>query len=175
MNSDLNKNIGGPVALLIAIIGCVGTCVTAILSSPLILRVVDETLFNDLPTPTSEATITVTTSPTVAPTSTDIIVTPLLPTEPVTLSIEIHGPDTAPLGKTTYYTLISQNAIRAEWSIGGFSDEIFVVDPLPPSHQIYVEPTNRERLGEPFIIAVTVYNENGNSATATKQFTIVSE
>jgi hypothetical protein len=33
-------------------------------------------------------------------------------------AISIDGPATAPLGQTTYFTLLSQNAVRAEWSIG---------------------------------------------------------
>jgi hypothetical protein len=89
-------------------------------------------------------------------------------------TVEIVGPETVPFGKATYYTIVSTGAVRGEWSVGGFeNNELFIVDPLPPSHQIYVQPTDNDRIGGVFIIAVTVYNKNGDIAKATKQFTIV--
>ncbi len=96
------------------------------------------------------------------------------PTPPPSLpTLEIDGPDVAPLGQKTYFTLTSQNATRAEWSIGGFGDdEPFVVDPLSSSHQIYVEPTDASRVGDSFVIAVTVYDASGQSAGATKRFVV---
>jgi hypothetical protein len=88
-------------------------------------------------------------------------------------SVVIEGPDAAPLGQKTYFTLTSQNAVRAEWSIGGFGDgKPFVVDPLRNSHQIYVEPTDATRIGDSFVIAVTVYAAGGQAAGATKRFVI---
>lgn len=92
------------------------------------------------------------------------------------LTIAIDGPETAPLGQKTYFTLVSQNATRAEWSIGGFADgQLFVVDPLIPSHQIYVEPADPGRVGASFVLAVTVYDPSGGSASTTKRFTITGK
>jgi len=92
---------------------------------------------------------------------------------PPLLTIAIDGPDTAPLGQKTYFTLTSQNATRAEWSIGGFGDgKPFTVEPLSSSHQIYVEPTDASRVGDSFVLAVTVYNTAGQSAGAAKRFVV---
>jgi hypothetical protein len=89
--------------------------------------------------------------------------------------VTVEGPDAAKVGERAYFTIVSQGASRAEWSIGGFADgEIFKVDPLPPSHSIYIEPTNAGRAGESFTLAVTVYAEDGASALATKKFVVVS-
>jgi hypothetical protein len=127
-----------PPAVLIALIGLIGTLITALLSSPVIIKLLTP---KELPHPT----------------------------------VKIIGPDTVPFGTVTYYTLVSQNAVRAEWGIGGFANnERFVINLPSPSHQIYVEPTSAERVGDVFVIAVTVYNKNGDTATATKQFTIVA-
>jgi hypothetical protein len=90
-------------------------------------------------------------------------------------AVSIDGPTTAPLGQQTYFTLLSENAVRAEWSIGGFTDGPVVVDPLPPSHEIFVEPTNAARVGNSFTIAVTVYSADGQTAQATRQFLVVAE
>lgn len=89
--------------------------------------------------------------------------------------VTIEGPDVAKVGERTYFTIVSPGASRAEWSIGGFADgQIFSVDPLPPSHSIYIEPTNAGRAGESFTLAVTVYAQDGASASATKKFVVVS-
>jgi len=91
-------------------------------------------------------------------------------------SVRIEGPNRAVLGEKTYYTFISKNAVRAIWSIGGFSSEgNTAIEPLDPSHQIFVEPSNPERLGSKFTLAVTVYQEDGESATATKDFMVVEK
>jgi hypothetical protein len=89
--------------------------------------------------------------------------------------VSIEGPDVAQVGERTYFTIVSEGATRAEWSIGGFANgEIFEVDPLPPSHSIYIEPTNAGRAGESFTLAVTVYGADGASASRTKKFVVVS-
>ena len=88
--------------------------------------------------------------------------------------VTIEGPDAAKVGERTYFTIISQGATRAEWSIGGFANgEVFKVDPLPPSHSIYIEPTNAGRAGESFTLAVTVHAADGASATGTKKFVVI--
>jgi hypothetical protein len=117
-------------------------------------------------TPTVPPTVTPAASPTVPPA--------VSPTSDLSPSVEIIGPDTVVFRERTHFTFISRNARGAEWSIGGFeNNEVFVVTPLAPSHQIFVEVTDERRIGDSFIIAVTVYGENGRTASATKQFTVI--
>lgn len=93
---------------------------------------------------------------------------------PAAPQVTIEGPDVARVGERTYFTIISQGAGRAEWSVGSFANgQIFEVDPLPPSHSIYIEPTNATRAGESFTLAVTVYARDGASASATKKFVVL--
>jgi hypothetical protein len=90
-------------------------------------------------------------------------------------SVTIEGPLAAPLGQRTYFTIISQNALRAEWSAGGFGDGRSIeIQPLPPSHQIWIEPTDSSRIGDTFTLAVTVYGADGQSATAQRQFQVTA-
>ena len=89
-------------------------------------------------------------------------------------SVEIRGPATAPLGSTTYFTVISENAIRGAWSIGGFTKEPVSVDPLGPSHQIFVEPTDTGRVGHSFTIVFTVYSPSGDTVSTEKSFIVGS-
>lgn len=90
-------------------------------------------------------------------------------------SVTIEGPLAAPLGQRTYFTIVSQNAVRAEWSAGGFGDGRSVeVQPLPPSHQIWIEPTDSARIGDTFTLAVTVYSADGQATTAQRQFQITA-
>lgn len=91
------------------------------------------------------------------------------------ISVKIEGSTSAPLSKITYYTVTSQNAIRGVWSVGGFQNEPIDVNPLDPSHQIFIEPTNKERIGESFTIVFTAYDVSGKSATAIKFFTVISD
>lgn len=89
--------------------------------------------------------------------------------------VTIEGPLSVPLGERAYFTIVSQNARRAEWSVGGFGDgQIFTVDPLPPSHQIWVNPTDSTRAGEVFTLAVTVFGADGQTASASKQFQVTA-
>ncbi len=89
-------------------------------------------------------------------------------------AVAIDGPLTAPPSQRTYFTIVSQNAVRAEWSAGGFGDGSSVeVQPLPPSHQIWIEPTDSARIGDTFTLVVTVYAADGQTATAQRQFQVV--
>jgi hypothetical protein len=56
-----------------------------------------------------------------------------------------------------------------------FTNEPIVIDPLPPSHEIFVKPTNPTRVGSSFTIVVTVYGADGQTAQATRQFLVVGE
>lgn len=97
------------------------------------------------------------------------------PAAPAAPSVVIEGPLAAPLGEQTYFTIVSQNAVRAEWSAGGFGDGRSIeIQPLPPSHQIWIEPTDSSRIGDTFTLAVTVYGADGQSATAQRQFQVTA-
>ena len=86
------------------------------------------------------------------------------------LAVEIEGPAEAPLGEETYFTLISENAVRAEWAVAGFGrDEI---NPFRQTDQIFVQPTDAEQVGESFTLLVTVYDAGGNPASPRHRFTV---
>jgi hypothetical protein len=89
--------------------------------------------------------------------------------------VSIEGPATVALGEMAYFTIVSQHAVRGEWSLGGFTDKPVVVEPLGASHEIYVEPTNSDRIGHVFTVVFTAYGADGRSATAKKQFRVVSD
>lgn len=89
------------------------------------------------------------------------------------LAVEIEGPSEAPLNQETYFTILSDDAVRAEWAITDFgSDDI---NPFRQVDQIFVEPIDESRVGESFTLAVTVYDIAGNRATARHRFRIVAE
>jgi hypothetical protein len=103
------------------------------------------------------------------------------PHEPVSESkpggkpkVEIEGPPSAPLGKTTYFRIITENVVRVKWSIGGFQNEPVVVEPVGPVHEIYVEPTDKARVKHQFQIVVDAYSSDGSSARATRTFMVVA-
>lgn len=86
------------------------------------------------------------------------------------LAVEIDGPTEAPLNEQTYFTILSDNAVRAEWTIPDFgSDDI---NPFRQADQIFVEPADRDRIGEFFTLVVTVYDTDGNRATARHRFEV---
>lgn len=89
-------------------------------------------------------------------------------------TVTIEGPASAPLGKSTFFTVLTRNAVRGVWSIGGFQNEPVVVSPLGPSHQVFVEPTQAGRVGDEFTLVFTAYNADGEAATATKRFRVVA-
>ncbi len=93
------------------------------------------------------------------------------PAPTAALTVEIDGPAEAPLNQVTAFTLISENAVRAEWAIAGFGNDD--INPFHLSEQVEVEPTNAERVGESFTLVVTVYDAAGNRANARHQFAIV--
>lgn len=92
---------------------------------------------------------------------------------PLRPTVRVEGATAAPLDERTFFTIVSENAVRAEWSIGGFVDEPVVVEPLNPSHEIFVEPTNAERAGDSFTLVVIVYDEDGQAARAEHRFEVV--
>lgn len=89
--------------------------------------------------------------------------------------VEIEGPPSAPLGKTTYFRILTENVDRIKWSIGGFQNIPVVVEPVGPVHEIYVEPTEKARVKHQFQIVVDAYSSDGRSARATRTFMVVSK
>lgn len=89
-------------------------------------------------------------------------------------TVTIDGPTTAELNTTTFFTVLSSNAVRGVWSINGFTDEPVTVEPLGASHELFVEPTNATRDGDSFTLVFTVYDAAGNSASAQHRFEVVS-
>lgn len=89
------------------------------------------------------------------------------------LAVGIEGPSEAPLNQETYFTILSDAAVRAEWSIPNFgSDDI---NPFRQVDQIFVRPVDASRVGDSFTLAVTVYDAAGNRATARHRFQVVEE
>jgi len=91
-----------------------------------------------------------------------------MPTAPITLSVEIDGPDEAPLNEATYFTIISEEASRVEWAIAGFGED--TINPFSQTEQIFVEPIDAGRVGEWFTLVVTAYDADGESAGARHRF-----
>ncbi len=89
------------------------------------------------------------------------------------LTVEIDGPTEAPLNEDTYFTILSDSAVRAEWTIPNFgSDDI---NPFRQADQIFVHPVDADRIGDSFTLAVTVYDAAGNRATAHHEFRITQQ
>lgn len=89
------------------------------------------------------------------------------------LAVEIEGPTEAPLNQETYFTILSDQAVRAEWSIPDFgSDDM---NPFRQVDQVFVQPVDASRVGDSFTLAVTVYDAAGNRATARHRFQIIEE
>lgn len=88
------------------------------------------------------------------------------------LEVSIDGPEVVPLKKKTYFTIHSRNAVKARWSIAGFTNGWVPVDPMVDGHQIYVEPTDRSRAGDSFTLVFVVLDESGQSREIRKKFRI---
>lgn len=93
-------------------------------------------------------------------------------TPALALTVEIDGPTEVPLNQQSYFTILSDSAIRAEWAIPNFgSDDI---NPFRQVDQIYVEPVDAGRVGESFTLVVTVYDADGNRKSARHRFQVVA-
>lgn len=173
---NLFRNADGEVntQVTVAVIGATATLLTAIIAGVfglIQLRAANAQLPASTPAPTWTAAPTLAPADTPVPTPTSAPTATLAP-----LALHIEGPTEAPLNQLTFFTIISENAVRARWSIGGFADnQIFEIDPLPASYEIEVEPTNAERVGDSFTLVVTVFDENGRSITAHHRFEVVEE
>ncbi len=91
-------------------------------------------------------------------------------TVPLTLTVEIDGPTEAPLNEETWFTILSDAAVRAEWTIPDFGRDD--INPFRQVDQIFVQPIDAERVGDSFILVVTVYDADGNRATVRHEFQI---
>ena len=84
--------------------------------------------------------------------------------------VEIEGPPAAPLEERTYFTIISPDAVRVEWTIPDFGRDD--INPFRQADQIFVEPVDAGRVGDMFTLLVTAYDSAGNEATARHDFEI---
>ena len=172
MSKNISPKPEGSPQTRIALIGATASIITAIVAG--LFGLLQSNLPRPEPLAEQTPTIILATN-TPLPT---VLVTPTLATSsPATNlpTVEIEGAATAPLGKKSYFTIKSQGAVRAEWSVGGFADnKAFVVEPLAQSHQIYLEPTDASRIGDTFTLVVTVYNANGTAASAQQRFQVVA-
>ena len=92
------------------------------------------------------------------------------------LTVTIDGPPQVMLAKKTYYTIASSHAERLVWSIGGYAfDGDNQVEPVSPLHQIWIEPTDAERIGDTFTIRATVYDAAGKAVTVEKDVILIGE
>lgn len=132
--------------LLIAIIGAVATVLAAIIAGVLAMN----PFGGDDPTP---------------PPATTVAPSPAL-------EILIDGPSAVPLGKQTFFTILSEDAVRVEWRIAGFGGD--TIEPFEQTDQIYVEPSDPSRVDEWFTIVATGYDADGNSAGARHRFQVVA-
>ena len=90
----------------------------------------------------------------------------------IELYVEIEGPGSARLNEQTYFTIISPDAERVEWTIPDFGRDD--INPFRQADQIFVEPADAGRVGDTFTLLVTAYDAEGNTATARHDFEIVS-
>jgi hypothetical protein len=88
------------------------------------------------------------------------------------LDVAVEGPEVVPLNRKTYYTINSNNAVKARWSIGGFTNGWVEVDPMVDGHQIYIEPTDSSRIDDWFTLVFEVFDDSGNVKKARKKFRI---
>jgi hypothetical protein len=144
------------IQVLVALIGAAATLAAALIAGIFGLIQLRAATGSPTPAPTTAPAPTHTPAPTLA-----------------LLSVEIDGPAEAPLNEQTWFTIISEDAVRVEWTVAGFgADEI---DPFERSDQIFVEPADAGRVGEAFTLVVTAYDADGNDASARHRFEIVEE
>lgn len=86
------------------------------------------------------------------------------------VAVEIDGPSAAPLGTRTYFTIISPSARTVEWAIAGFGTGS--LEDFAQADQVYVEPTDPERVGDEFVLVVTAIDDAGAQAMARHAFVI---
>ncbi len=165
MSAFLRRNSDGSLdtQVVVAIIGGVATVLAAVIAGVLGLLPFgsdDGAPVAGVTTPTSSQTPAGQTpadpTPAAAPTP--------------TVALEIDGPSAAALGTRTYFTIISPSARTVEWSIAGFGTGTF--DDFVQTDQVYVEPTDPERVGDEFLLVVTAYDAAGSEATVRHAFVI---
>jgi hypothetical protein len=92
------------------------------------------------------------------------------------LTVTIDGPPQVMLARKTYFTIASSHAERLVWSISGYAfDGDNQVEPVAPFHQIWIEPTDAERIGDIFTIRATVYDAAGQAVTVEKDVILSGE
>lgn len=99
----------------------------------------------------------------------------LVPSPLPELTVMIEGPSTAPLNEQTLFTIVSPQASGLIWSVTEFTTQPQAVNPFLDRHEIFIEPTNPEVVGQTFEVRARVTDPNGRSATAIFEFTVVAE
>jgi hypothetical protein len=92
--------------------------------------------------------------------------------DPIEFSVDIDGPVAAPLGQPTYFIITSEQASRVEWAIAGFGNDEII--PFRQTDQIFVSPSDPNRVGEWFTLVVTAFNPDGETAGARHRFQITA-
>lgn len=171
MSAFLRRNSDGRLdtQVVVAIIGGIATVLAAVVAGAFgLLRLgsVDGPPLAEVTTPTSHP---ISTGPDAAAGPAPADPTPADEAR-TAVAAEIDGPSAAPLGTRTYFTIISPSARRVEWGIAGFGAGTF--DDFAQTEQIYVEPTDPERVGDEFVLVVTAYDAAGSQATTRHTFVI---
>jgi len=175
MNAFLRRNSDGSLdtQVVVAIIGGVATVLAAVIAGVLGLL----PFGSDGGPPVAEVTPPTSNRISAEPTPAGPPPTDNAPTDPTptdtarsAVAVEIDGPSAAPLGSRTFFTIISPSARRVEWAIAGFGSGAF--DDFAQTEQVYVEPTDPERVGDEFVLVVTAYDVAGFDATTRHTFVI---
>lgn len=91
----------------------------------------------------------------------------------VPLAVEINGPAEVPLFTQRNFEIISDTAVRVEWTISGFGEDD--INPFRDVDTVWIEPTDPGRVGESFTLIVTAFDSANNSSTARHRFQVVEE
>ena len=158
---DADGNVSTTV--VVALIGGLATVLAAVVGGVFALMQVNAAQGDD---DASRAAAVQPAGPTTAPAA------PAPPSPSAVPAVEVSGPDVAPLGTRTYFTIVAPEATRVEWSIAGFGDgELADFD---VSDQVFVEPTDPERVGDEFVLVVTAYDAAERAATGRHTFVVAA-
>ena len=87
------------------------------------------------------------------------------------VGVEVSCPATIALNTKASCEIVSVGAVQGEWSIPEFGDG--VIETVPGSYTIDIEPTNPAAAGRTFTMTATVQDGSGQEATAVAEFTVV--
>lgn len=165
MSAFLRRNSDGSLdtQVVVAIIGGIATVLAAVIAGVLGLLPFGS---DDDPS-VAEVTTATSNRDSASPPPAD---PPPAPPASSAVAVEIDGPAAAPLGTRTHFTIISPSARTVEWAIAGFGSGS--LEDFAQADQVYVEPTDPERVGDEFVLVVTAIDDAGAQATARHAFVI---